>query len=261
MPQWLAGGRSVSRLVGLIVGLSLAGQGCASTAGMTGHETGELSPKWQAVAAFGRGVRARWEGRFPAARVELERAVSLDPQSARVRRELGRVLLLSEDLPGATEVLESAVSLNPTSVRGLEDLSEAYRRQRRHDDAIGLLQRVRELAPDRIHTVYLLHALLLVTNRTEDGRRMFQELAEGRYSHMPFAHEGLGDFLFRGGMPSEAEACYRHAIALGGLTRGLERKLRLAQERALAATDASTPPTTDPGLRVAAPPSPAGDTR
>lgn len=236
---------------------------CAATPALSGADpVTEISasepaagPPLSARGAFGRAVRARMMGDLSRARDLLRVARTSDPGSARVARELGRVLLMLGQDDEAVAVLENAARLGKGATAGLLELSEAYRRAHRVPDAIDCLLRLHREDPRNEHPVQMLHALWLVFGYEGEGLRFFSALT-AEWPDWALAHEALGDFQIRHGDTLEALASYRRAAERGGSVQSLNRKMMLV-ERKLSAHEVSS----DSGLGVPAEtrtPPPAG---
>jgi len=200
------------------------------------------------MAAYAMGVRCMLQHRWGDAIDYLAEAARRDPSSARVRRELGRVLLLEARDDEALRWLEEAAALAPESSAGLLELAEGYRRTGDTERALDCLWALHEKRPQQDEPLILLHALLLVLEREQEGVQLFTWVALETRPDWPFAQEALGDFLLRTGRIAEAEGYYEDALQMGGSVRSLSRKLQLIEQRR--AQDDEAPP--DPGLDLTA---------
>ena len=79
----------------------------------------------------------------------LERALDLEPINASAGRELAAVSMKPwANFPNAESTLKKGLALRPGDWTSLYDLSMFYYRQGRYTEAVPLLQRVTDLAPD-----------------------------------------------------------------------------------------------------------------
>ncbi len=230
--------------------------GCASWGHGPEPSLEDLDPALRAELAqreFGFAIQQRLDGDEAAAYLHLVRAAALDPESARVRRELGRVFLVADRPLEASMVLEESIVLGGNDSLGLKELSDAYRKLGRREEAIACLEVLHEAHPYRLDTLYRLHALLLLANREDRGLLVFGKIVKQTMPHWPFGHEAMGDFLLRDGQLESAERSYRRAIALGARGKSVHRKLELTRRKATATAHGSRSETSDPGVRIAPP--------
>lgn len=206
-----------------------------------------------ARSEFGAAIREQTLGHLDQSLRHLWMAVVLDPDSARLHRELGRCLIRLGRASEAVAPLEKARLLAPETAAGLLELAEAYRISGRQDDALHCLLEAHVRHPDGDRPPLLLHALLLLLDRNELGMDLFQALvADGRRPDWSFGQEALGDFLLRSGQPEAARDRFLRALELGGSERSLRRKLWLTESKLSARHEPSTP--ARPGFGLATPP-------
>jgi Flp pilus assembly protein TadD len=190
------------------------------------------------------------EGRYEAAVVHFQSAAQLDPLSGRVQLELGRALLIGGDDEAAQQALLEMRRLRPDSSLGILELAESHRRKGDLDQALRCMLDLHRRHPTRDRPLLLIHALMLVTGRIQEGVQLFSAVTRIHRPDWSFAREALGDFLLRTGQTKLARSYYQAAVELGGISTSLERKLSLVK-RKLALQDAPSP-ASHPGLRVPA---------
>jgi tetratricopeptide (TPR) repeat protein len=241
--------------------LALALTGCATQGvdlGADGLPADPAERRRIAVVEYGHGVHAELQGDYDQAYRRFLVAAALAPDSPRVLREIGRVLLLCGQFEPAAGILERARALEPGTSAGLFELAEAYRRLGRIDQAVATLVEMHEHQPLMEEPLYLLHALLLLSQHSQRGLDLFTEVTTSVRPAWPFGYEALGDFWLQLDRPDAAEASYLRAIALGTEHDSVARKLELARRRAATdPDDAPEAPPAGPGLGVSAPAVPA----
>jgi protein O-GlcNAc transferase len=79
---------------------------------------------------------------------EFAKALELSPGEAPLWSSLGIARLRSDDLEGAMAALRAAVDLDPNFVDGWLNLARAFAHHGATDEAVSLMRRARDLAPD-----------------------------------------------------------------------------------------------------------------
>jgi len=140
----------------------------------------------------------------------LERAIVLDPQDARLHRQLGNALAKLGDLPAARPKLERALALDPTNdkirtdfinlLKGLKDVATADQavleglkaspqntafrfeagliaaRQGRTEDAIGFFEEVWQREPNQTAAPCELAAIYFASGRADAGQAVLEDV-------------------------------------------------------------------------------------
>ena len=208
-----------------------------------------------ALVEYSAAVRARLAGDWASSERALRRALAHDPRSSRLLRDHGRALLKLGRPAAALEVLRRSRT-GRDGVLGLEEIAECARQLEDYETCVQSLHELLERDPFHERGLYRLHAVYLMTHRTEQGVAFFRDLAEDSRPDWAFSHEALGDFLLRQGRPREALDHYTRCRELGGPSSILERKLSLARERT-SALEREAP--ADPRIGIATPAATPGD--
>ena len=90
-------------------------------------------------------------GREPDAIQQLKQVLTQQPTDVPALNALGIVYLVSGDLTAAVQTHQTAVALQPDNEIGYFNLSLAYQRLQRHQEAIAAAQRATQLGPENPH--------------------------------------------------------------------------------------------------------------
>lgn len=90
-------------------------------------------------------------GREPDAIQQLKQVLTQQPTDVPALNALGIVYLVSGDLTAAVQTHQTAVALQPDNEIGYFNLSLAYQRLQRHQEAIAAAQRATQLEPENPH--------------------------------------------------------------------------------------------------------------
>jgi Flp pilus assembly protein TadD len=105
---------------------------------------------------FSLGVLLASEKQYSAARIELEKADALKPETFEILFNLGLDLLRMGESSQAELALNRALKLKPHSVETLSLLAEACMDQSRPLDALNLLLQAHKIAPDNTDVILLM---------------------------------------------------------------------------------------------------------
>jgi tetratricopeptide (TPR) repeat protein len=136
----------------------------------------ELSP----YSAFGRSLRSYFlvgEGNFAKALQEIDQAVRLAPSAWTYYWQRARLRMRSGDLAGAQDDLNSAKHLWPDGFPILDSCISLSIAQEKYLEAARLLDRLAELAPDRVGTGLKRSLLALCSGEDDEALRNYAELA------------------------------------------------------------------------------------
>jgi tetratricopeptide (TPR) repeat protein len=111
---------------------------------------------------------------YPAAVVELRKAVELNPDLPTARTVYARALLGNGDHDGAIRELQRAVSGNPNDFEANLQLGALLRRDEKHQESVTYLRRAIELRPQDPAARFALGAALLSQGQLDDARRLLE---------------------------------------------------------------------------------------
>jgi eukaryotic-like serine/threonine-protein kinase len=117
---------------------------------------------------------------------ESRRARELDPLSLIVSSGVGIHLFYARRYDEAAEQQRRTLELDPSFAPALRSLGGAYEELRRYDEAIDCYQRAHALFPLELSATTLLAHTFAVAGRTEEARRMLDELmSESKRRYVP----------------------------------------------------------------------------
>jgi tetratricopeptide (TPR) repeat protein len=118
---------------------------------------------------FTLGVLLASEKQYPAAQLELEKAIALQPETFEILFNLGQTYLRGGQYTKAEQALNRALKLKPDSPETLYLLAQVYADQTRAVDALDLLVRAHKLAPLNTDIIFLLARVSMSQNYFEDA--------------------------------------------------------------------------------------------
>lgn len=118
---------------------------------------------------FTLGVLLASEKQYGLAKVELEKANALQPETFETLYNLGQVYLRSREYAKAELILNRALNLKRDSPETLYLLAQAYSDQNRPVDALDLLVRANKLAPQNTDIIFLMARVSMTQNYFEDA--------------------------------------------------------------------------------------------
>ncbi len=118
---------------------------------------------------FTLGVLLASEKQYPAAQLELEKAIALQPETFEILFNLGQTYLRGAEYTKAERALNRALKLKPDSPETLYLLAQVYADQTRAVDALDLLVRAHKLAPLNTDIIFLLARVSMSQNYFEDA--------------------------------------------------------------------------------------------
>jgi tetratricopeptide (TPR) repeat protein len=118
---------------------------------------------------FSLGVLLASEKQYSAARIELEKADALKPETFEILFNLGLDLLRMGESSQAELALNRALKLKPHSVETLSLLAEACMDQSRPLDALNLLLQAHKIAPDNTDVILLMARTSMYQKYFEDA--------------------------------------------------------------------------------------------
>jgi tetratricopeptide (TPR) repeat protein len=152
---------------------------------------------------FTLGVLLAGERQYPAARLELEKASALQPETFEILYNLGQVYLQTGEYKKAEVVLSRALKLKPDSPEALYMMARVYSEQTRVVDALDLLARAHKLAPENTDIIFLLARVSMSQNYFEDAIPLLEsglKIAPRRAD----LHAALGESYFMSGKAEKA---------------------------------------------------------
>ncbi len=118
---------------------------------------------------FTLGTLLASEKQYRAARVELEKANALQPETFEILYNLGQTYLRAGEYPKAELTLNRALKLKPDSPEALYLLAQVYSEEKKSVDALDLLVRAHKLAPQNADIIFLLARVSMSQNYFEDA--------------------------------------------------------------------------------------------
>ena len=152
---------------------------------------------------FTLGVLLGSEKQYRAARLELEKANALQPETWEILYNLGQVYLRAKEYAKAELVLNRALKLKPDSPEILGFMAQVYADQSKPLDALDLLVRAHKLAPQNIDITFLLARVSMTQNYFEDAIPLLEsglKIAPKRAD----LHAALGESYFMSGKTEKA---------------------------------------------------------
>ena len=117
---------------------------------------------------FTLGLLLAGEKQYKPARLELERADSLQPETFEILYNLGQTYLRDRDYQKAELVLRRALKQKPESPEAMYLLAQVYNDESRPVDALDVLARAHKLAPENADIIFLLARVSMAQNFYED---------------------------------------------------------------------------------------------
>jgi adenylate cyclase len=117
--------------------------------------------------AFLYAMSRQWDKGFP----EVEKALTLKPNSPEALYNLGRFLFMSSKPEEAIPLLKDSIRLNPFAPAGqFISLSGAYCQTGRHEEAIKIAKIAVQRAPESSSSYIQLAAVLSIAGRDDEAR-------------------------------------------------------------------------------------------
>jgi len=162
---------------------------------------------------FTLGVLLGGAKQYTSARLELEQANALQPETFEILYNLGQVYLKSGDSAKAESDLNRALKLKPDSAETLYLLGQVAFDQSRPLDALELLTRARKLAPENADIIFLTARVSMTQNYFEDAIPLLEsglKVAPQR----PDLRAALGESYFMSGKTENAIEEFKKLIEL-----------------------------------------------
>src|SRR6266478_3439632 len=162
---------------------------------------------------FTLGVLLASEKQYPAAQLELEKAIALQPETFEILCNLGQTYLRGGEYTRAEQALNRALKLKPDSPETLYLLAQVYADQTRAVDALDLLVRAHKLAPLNTDIIFLLARVSMSQNYFEDAIPLLEsglKIAPQRVD----LHAALGESYFMSGKAERAIEEFKTLIQL-----------------------------------------------
>ena len=173
------------------------------------------------------GVVLVEEKQYPAALVELAKAVEAVPGSAMAQMQLGRGLAAAGRDEEAVPHLEEALKLSPELAGGALELAMAEQRLGKQAESIPLFEKAVEREPHNAQALTNLGLALTETGKAKEAVPYLQR-ALSETPNDPVAHEDLGVAELQQSHLDEAIAQYEKALELDGANPQLHYDLGLA---------------------------------
>jgi len=138
-------------------------------------------------------------GRLKEALIEMQQAVAMDPLDPLYNTLLGYLLYGDRQFEQAAAQLRHTIELDPMFFQAHWFLSLVYAYEGRLDEALAVSERANELSSGNAVTVGNLGRAYGLAGRTDQARRLLEDLtARRRSTYVPasafvFVHAGLGE--------------------------------------------------------------------
>ncbi len=152
---------------------------------------------------FTLGVLLASEKQYRPARLELEKANALQPETWEILHNLGQAYLRSGEYAKAELVLNRALKLKPDSPETLYLMAQVYSDQTRAVDALDLLVRAHKLAPENTDIIFLLARVSMSQNYFEDAIPLLESGLKIGPKRADL-HAALGESYFMSGKAEKA---------------------------------------------------------
>ncbi|PYX30229.1 MAG: hypothetical protein DMG77_10220 [Acidobacteria bacterium] len=162
---------------------------------------------------FTLGVLLASEKQYGLAKVELEKANALQPETFETLYNLGQVYLRSRDYAKAELTLNRALKLQPDSPETLYLLAQVCSDQTRPVDALDLLVLAKKLDPQNTDIIFLMARVSMTQNYFEDAIPLLEsglKIAPQRAD----LHAALGESYFMSGKAEKAIDEFKKLIEL-----------------------------------------------
>ena len=134
------------------------------------------------------------KGQYDLAVAELQQALDLNPNDARIFNEMGEVLLYAGQTDDAIRLMKMGLRFNPIATPGIYmELGLAYYLKERYDDAVKIVQQGLAKKPDFVGYHIVIAAAYAQLGRIEDANNSTQEVLR---RHPFFEVESFGT-IFR----------------------------------------------------------------
>jgi tetratricopeptide (TPR) repeat protein len=192
---------------------------------------GEKIQNSQADIHFDTALVLLSENQYPAASIELEKAVQLDPKAALPHVLLGRAYQNTNRSEQAVEQFKLALRLEPELPLGHYHLGFAYASLGRNQEAIAEYEIEIKRSPHDFSTLYQLGRCLLAAGDYKSAIEHLQRASEMDPQNADAAYD-LGKALLMQGETESAVAALQRAIALRAGDPGEHYQLARALEKA-----------------------------
>ena len=164
-------------------------------------------------ARFNLGIALRDQGRFDAARAELEAVTAVRPGHAEACNALGYVHVRLERQDDAERCFRAALAGNPVFPDALTNLGNVLASRRRWAEAVGLYRRALDVAPGHGDAALNLGSALAAQGQIEEATAAFRRAIAINPAHAE-AYVQLGIMLKKLGKAPEAEQAFREALRI-----------------------------------------------
>jgi tetratricopeptide (TPR) repeat protein len=179
------------------------------------HMAAEFSQQHrnEAQAQLSLGILLASEGQYKAAKLPLEKADILKPETFEILYNLGQTLLLDGEYSQANLILSRALSLRPESPETLYLLAQVLADESRPMDALALLVRAHKIATENTDVILLMAQISISQNYFEDAIPLLESgvaIAPQRAD----LHAALGESYLQSGRMGKAVEEFDKLIAI-----------------------------------------------
>jgi protein O-GlcNAc transferase len=187
-----------------------------------------LAAKPDAEAHCDLALSLKAQGHRADAEIELQRAITLNPNLWIAHCHLGRLLADRRDWAGAESSFQHAIALNPKFYDALSGLGMMLAGINRRAEALAFLERALAVRPSSAAVQNSIGIVLVELGRRADAETAFRRALE-LDQNLTGALCNLGSLLTDDGRPDEAESVLRRAVAsnpgFGGARTALGKAL------------------------------------
>lgn len=133
---------------------------------------------------------------YPAALVDLAKAVELNPKLPDVYAYYGQALVRTGDVSGATEAFRKALAANPHDFQSNLQLAVLLKEDDKYDEALECLNRALRVRPSDLGAHYQLATIHLHEGKVNDARRELESITKQAPSFTE-AHVSLATVYYR----------------------------------------------------------------
>jgi tetratricopeptide (TPR) repeat protein len=170
------------------------------------------------------------EGEYNRALVELEEAMSLQPENPRVYQNLGDLYVRRGMLADAEKAFQKAILLEPRFTRAYDSLADVYLRRGDLERVIVAMRQATAISPKNANRQMNLGKILLESDAVEDAKKAFEQAVREAPADQPIRRE-IAEALLARNLNREAEDVFRALLKENPTDLHLYNRLGMACRR------------------------------